>query len=72
MGPDGYRAAIEDGWFDGVVLDWSDQPGDIQTMVRGEMRNSGRYRLASALTYRTSVGSGHFEIWLRTRSAHAP
>jgi hypothetical protein len=72
MGPDGYRAAIDDGWFDGVVLDWSDQPGDVQTLVRGEMRSSGRYRLASALTYRTSVGSGHFEIWLRIPSAHTP
>lgn len=72
MGPDGYRAAIEDGWFDGVVLDWSGQPGEIQTLVRGEMRNGGRYRLASALMYRTSVGSGHFEIWLRIPSAHAP
>ncbi|MET8949004.1 glycosyltransferase family 39 protein, partial [Streptomyces sp. NPDC004542] len=71
MGPQGYRAAIDDGWFDGVVLDWSDQPGDVQTLVRGEMRSSGRYRLASALTYRTSVGTGHFEIWLRLPAAHA-
>jgi hypothetical protein len=36
------------------------------------MRTSNRYRLASALTYRTSVGSGHFEIWLRIHSAHVP
>ncbi|MFD9391158.1 ArnT family glycosyltransferase [Streptomyces sp. NPDC060000] len=69
MGADGYRAAIDDGWFDGVVLDWSDQPGDIQALVRGEMRTSGRYRLASALVYRTSVGTGHFEIWLPIPSA---
>ncbi|MER6687273.1 ArnT family glycosyltransferase [Streptomyces olivaceoviridis] len=71
-GPDGYRAAIDDGWFDGVVLDWSDQPGAIQTLIRKEMRTSNRYRLASALVYRTSAGSGHFEIWLRIPSAHTP
>ncbi|GAB1340259.1 DUF3824 domain-containing protein [Streptomyces sp. E-15] len=70
MGPEGYRAAIDDGYFDGVVLDWSDQPGDVQALIRAEMRTSGRYRLASALTYRTSVGTGHFEIWLRQPAAH--
>ncbi|MFF5536986.1 ArnT family glycosyltransferase [Streptomyces cinerochromogenes] len=70
MGAEGYRAAIDDGWFDGVVLDWSDQPGDVQTLIRGEMRTSGRYRLAGALSYRTSVGTGHFEIWLRVPAAH--
>ncbi|WP_225829041.1 ArnT family glycosyltransferase [Streptomyces naphthomycinicus] len=70
MGPEGYRAAIDDGWFDGVVLDWNDQPGDVQTLIRGEMRTSGRYRMAGALTYRTSVGTGHFEIWLRVPAAH--
>jgi hypothetical protein len=69
-GPEGYKAAIQDGYFDGVVLDWSDQPGDIQTLIRQEMRSTGRYRLASALTYRTSVGAGHFEIWLRLPVAH--
>ncbi|UFR02317.1 glycosyltransferase family 39 protein [Streptomyces sp. Go40/10] len=70
MGAEGYRAAIDDGWFDGVVLDWSDQPGDVQALIRGEMRTSGRYRLAGALSYRTSVGTGHFEIWLRVPAAH--
>ncbi|GAA4815457.1 ArnT family glycosyltransferase [Streptomyces ziwulingensis] len=69
-GPEGYRAAIEDGYFDGVVLDWSDQPGDVQALIRDEMRRTGRYRLGSALTYRTSVGTGHFEIWLRLPAAH--
>ncbi|MFJ3671205.1 ArnT family glycosyltransferase [Streptomyces sp. NPDC090106] len=68
-GPEGYRAAIQDGYFDGVVLDWSDQPGEVQTLIRQEMRTTGRYRLASALTYRTSVGAGHFEIWLRLSTA---
>ncbi|MFF8883756.1 ArnT family glycosyltransferase [Streptomyces flaveolus] len=71
-GPDGYRAAIEDSYFDGVVLDWSDQPGDIQALLRQELRKGGRYRLASALTYRTSVGSGQFEIWLRLPPSQAP
>ncbi|MGW1467827.1 ArnT family glycosyltransferase [Streptomyces sp. NPDC002308] len=69
-GPEGYRAAIDDGWFDGVVLDWSDQPGEIQELIRDELRRSGRYRLATALIYRTSVGSGHFEIWLPLAPAH--
>ncbi|MFD6529931.1 ArnT family glycosyltransferase [Streptomyces sp. NPDC060184] len=69
-GPEGYRAAIEDGWFDGVVLDWSDRPGGIQALVRDTMRSSGRYRLATALIYRTSVGAGHFEIWLPLPAAH--
>lgn len=67
----GYRAAIQDGWFDGVVLDWSDNPGEVPRAVREEMRTGGKYRLSSALPYRTSAGSGHFEVWLRSAPAPA-
>lgn len=62
----GYRAAIHDGWFDGVVLDWSDNPGAVENAIREELRVGGRYRLGSALPYRTSGGQGHFEVWLKT------
>ncbi|MFJ4677234.1 ArnT family glycosyltransferase [Kitasatospora sp. NPDC088783] len=64
-GVDGYRAAIQDGWFDGVVLDWGASPGEVPRAVREELRTGGRYRLSSALPYRTSGGTGHFEVWLR-------
>ncbi|MFE4654896.1 ArnT family glycosyltransferase [Streptomyces sp. NPDC056707] len=68
-GVEGYRAAIQDGWFDGVVLDWSATPGDVQTAIRSELRVGGRYRLSAALNYQTAAGHGHFEVWLRSGSA---
>ncbi len=68
----GYRAAIQDGWFDGVVLDVSDGSGEVSKAVRQEMRTGGKYRLSSALPYRTSAGTGHFEVWLRSTPAPVP
>ncbi|MER5639456.1 glycosyltransferase family 39 protein [Kitasatospora sp. NPDC002227] len=61
----GYRAALQDGWFDGVVLDWSDGAGEVPRAIRDELRKGGKYRLSSALPYQTSAGKGHFEVWLK-------
>ncbi|MFF7971510.1 glycosyl hydrolase [Streptomyces sp. NPDC007905] len=61
----GYRAAVRDGYFDGVMLDCSGGLPAAEEAVRQEMRTSGRYRLTSSLPYRTSTGTGHFEIWVR-------
>ncbi|MER6471671.1 ArnT family glycosyltransferase [Streptomyces collinus] len=61
----GYRAAVRDGYFDGVVLDYSGGLAPAEEAVRQEMRTTGRYRLTSSLPYRTSTGGGHFEIWVR-------
>ncbi|WP_267241716.1 ArnT family glycosyltransferase [Streptomyces sp. PR69] len=61
----GYRAAIRDGHFDGVVLNYADGLPPAQQAVRQEMRATGRYRLTSSLPYQSSMGTGHFEIWLR-------
>ncbi|MBC3844317.1 hypothetical protein GXW82_41650 [Streptacidiphilus sp. 4-A2] len=65
----GYRAAIDDGYFYGVVLNYSDGLPAAEQAVRDEMRSSGRYRLQSALPYETSTGGGHFEIWVRVPQA---
>ncbi|GAB2710946.1 ArnT family glycosyltransferase [Kitasatospora kifunensis] len=62
----GYVAALQDGYFDGVVLDWSDNPGPVESAIRDQLRSGGRYRLDGALPYRTSAGQGHFEVWLRS------
>ncbi|WP_254552674.1 glycosyltransferase family 39 protein [Kitasatospora sp. MMS16-BH015] len=67
----GYRAALQDGWFDGVVLDWSDNPGAVPRAIRDELRAGGKYRLSSALPYQTSAGKGHFEVWLKQQTLPA-
>lgn len=61
----GYVAAVQDGYFDGVVLNWSNGLPAAEEAVRQELRISGKYRLQSALPYTTSTGGGHFEIWVR-------
>jgi 4-amino-4-deoxy-L-arabinose transferase-like glycosyltransferase len=63
----GYRAAIDAGYFDGVVLDYSGGLPPAEQAVRQEMRLTGTYRLTSSLPYQTSTGGGHFEIWVRQR-----
>ncbi|MFG2884261.1 ArnT family glycosyltransferase [Streptomyces sp. NPDC048297] len=65
----GYRAAVRDGYFDGVVLNYSGGLPAAEEAVRQEMRSSGRYRLTGSLPYRTSTGGGHFEIWIRQGGA---
>ncbi|MGW9028333.1 glycosyltransferase family 39 protein [Streptomyces sp. NPDC055722] len=65
----GYRAAIDAGYFDGVVLDYAGSLPPAEQAVRQEMRLTGRYRLLSALPYQTSTGGGHFEIWVRQRAS---
>jgi hypothetical protein len=65
----GYRAAVRDGCSDGVVLDCSGGLPPPEQAVRQEMRTTGRYRLTGSLPYRTSTGAGHFEIWVRQKSA---
>jgi hypothetical protein len=65
----GYRAAIDAGFFDGVVLDYSAGLPPAEQAVRQEMRLTGRYRLLGALPYQTSTGGGHFEIWVRQRAS---
>lgn len=68
----GYRAAIDDGYFSGVVLNYSNGLPAAEEAVREEMRSSGRYRLLSSLPYQTSTGSGHFEIWVLTGTGTGP
>lgn len=67
-GVPGYRAAVREGYFDGVVLDYSGGLAPAEEAVRQEMRITGRYRLTGSLPYRTSTGAGHFEIWVRQQS----
>ncbi|MDH6140924.1 4-amino-4-deoxy-L-arabinose transferase-like glycosyltransferase [Kitasatospora sp. GP30] len=65
----GYRAAVDDGYFDGVVLDYSNGLPAAEDAVRQELRSTGHYRLLSALPYQTSTVGGHFEIWVRQTSS---
>ncbi|MEU7302853.1 hypothetical protein AB0950_06780 [Streptomyces sp. NPDC007189] len=52
-----------------MVLDYSGGLPPAEQAVRQEMRTTGRYRLTGSLPFRTSIGAGHFESWVRQKSA---
>jgi 4-amino-4-deoxy-L-arabinose transferase-like glycosyltransferase len=58
----GYRAAIDDGYFNVVVLD-TQQASPISQAVLAEMRSRGNYRLLTVLPYVTAYGPGSYQIW---------
>jgi hypothetical protein len=71
-GDAGYRAAVEDGYFDVVVLD--PLGGRVDRTLARQLRGDAGYRLLAALPYRRSTGSafyrvryvpGTYQIWVR-------
>jgi Dolichyl-phosphate-mannose-protein mannosyltransferase len=67
----GFRAAIDDEYFDLVVLDLQ-QPNEASNAVRKEMRDQGRYRLLASAPYTTSTGPSSYEIWVKDGAAGQP
>ncbi|GAA3374440.1 DUF3824 domain-containing protein [Streptomyces sannanensis] len=63
-GPDGYRRAIADGWFDLVVLDGYATP-EMDEVVAGALEGNEKYRLLAAVPFELSDGGGAYRIWVR-------
>jgi hypothetical protein len=62
-GEQGYSAALSDGYFDVVVLDWTVTKELDKAIVR-QLRTNDKYRMLGRLPYQTSYGKGYYEIWV--------
>ncbi|MEV4948108.1 glycosyltransferase family 39 protein [Streptomyces sp. NPDC053755] len=61
-GADGHREALDDGWFDLVVLDGRTR---MDAIVTEALKDSGRYRLLGVVPYRLGGGPGDYRIWVK-------
>jgi hypothetical protein len=59
-----YSAAINDGYFDLIVLDGITAPL-VSSPLRRQLRADPLYRLIARLPFHTTSGSGAYEIWSR-------
>ncbi|MGC0338563.1 ArnT family glycosyltransferase [Streptomyces sp. SLBN-8D4] len=65
-GQEGYRLAIQAGYFDLVVLDGIATP-DIDKYIEQQVTKNGNYRLVGKIPYRLSGGgTGSYQIWAKT------
>jgi hypothetical protein len=65
-GEPGYTAALSDGYFDVVVLDWT-VTKELDKALARELRASDNYRMLGKLPYQTSYGKGNYEIWVKAQ-----
>ncbi len=63
-GDDGYRAAIQDGYFNLVVLDGETTP-DTDRVIKAALMSDGQYRLIARLPYTTAGGPGAYLVYQR-------
>ncbi|GAB3281045.1 DUF3824 domain-containing protein [Actinocorallia lasiicapitis] len=63
-GPEAYRMAVADAYFDVIVLD-RQASHEISGPLQTQLRDAPRYRLAAKLPFRTSRGAGDYEVWIR-------
>ncbi|MGW2935855.1 ArnT family glycosyltransferase [Streptomyces sp. NPDC001156] len=65
-GNEGYRLAIQDGYFDLVVLDGVATP-DVDKYIEQQVTVSGHYRLIGKIPFTFSGGvTGAYRIWAKT------
>jgi 4-amino-4-deoxy-L-arabinose transferase-like glycosyltransferase len=60
----GYSAAIRDGHFDVVVLNWT-VTKELDNAIVRQLRTNDNYRMLGRLPYQTSYGIGHYQIWVK-------
>jgi 4-amino-4-deoxy-L-arabinose transferase-like glycosyltransferase len=66
-GEQGYRAALRDGYFDVIVLDWTVTKELDDALVR-QLRTNDQYRMLGRLAFETSYGKGYYEIWVKDQT----
>jgi Dolichyl-phosphate-mannose-protein mannosyltransferase len=60
----GFADSIKHGYFNDIVLAFGDTFGQDEAIVQ-DMGQDHNYRLIDTIRYRTSYGSGNYEIWQR-------
>lgn len=66
-GERGYLAALSDGYFDVIVLNWTVTKELDDSLVR-HLRTNDKYRMLGRIPYQTSYGKGHYEIWVKAQT----
>jgi hypothetical protein len=61
-----YKAAIDDGYFDLVILRYGPN-AELDHRIDGGLRNNGRYEQIAKLPYYTMFGAGDYWIWRRVK-----
>ena len=64
VGERGYRAALKDGYFDVIILDWT-VTKELDNAIVRQLRTNSKYRMLGKLPYQNSYGGGNHEIWVR-------
>ncbi|MEU5886753.1 glycosyltransferase family 39 protein [Streptomyces sp. NPDC047461] len=65
-GREGYRLAIEAGYFDLIVLDGVATP-DLDKYLEQQVTRSGHYRLVGRIPFKlSSGGTGWYQVWTKT------
>jgi hypothetical protein len=62
QGEDAYQAALADGYFDLVVLNYGSQAATSRAIDR-DLRDAQRYELIAELPFDTSQGAGNYRVW---------
>jgi len=63
-GERGYLAALRDGYFDVIVLNWT-VTKELDTRLVRQLRTNDKYRMLGKIPYQTTFGKGYYEIWVK-------
>jgi hypothetical protein len=63
-GPDAFRQAVRDGWFDVIVMHGNVTPDTYRAVQEG-LKGNTHYRLAAVFPYTTSSGESAYRVWVR-------
>lgn len=66
-GEQGYRAALSDGYFDVIVLDWT-VTKELDDALARQLSTNDKYRMLGRLPFKTSYGEGYYEIWIKIQT----
>jgi hypothetical protein len=62
-GPDAYNLAVADGYFDVIVLN-RQASYPISLPLETRLRDNPAYRMVAKMPYRSSQGTGDYEVWM--------
>ncbi|WP_238431720.1 ArnT family glycosyltransferase [Streptomyces cavernae] len=63
-GPDAFRQAVRDGYFDAIVMHGRVSPDTFAAVKQG-LKGNTHYRLAAVLPFTTSGGDSAYRIWVK-------
>ena len=63
----GYNAALRDGYFDVIVLNWT-VTKELDNALARQLRSNDKYRMRGKVPYQTTYGKGHYEIWVKAQA----